>query len=356
MKKYKRNNLIARIGAFFLFFFGSFLFCSCSKKNYLQGINYKIPQDQDAPDYSNLVYWASHPWKYDPADNTPSSLKKITNDSLADVFFIHPTTYTDLSMPMGWNAALSDTKLNRKTDRTTILYQASVFNEHCRIFAPRYRQANFKVFLIQDKSKTDKAFDLAYKDIKSAFEYYLQHYNHGRPIIIASHSQGTIHAGRILKEYFEGKLLQKQLVGAYIIGMPVVVNYFTELKPCNDSTSTGCFVTWRTFRDDYTPSFIAREKEITYVTNPLTWTIDDRFAPASLNEGGILKNFNKVIPGLVHAQKHNNVLWVNKPAFFGNIFLTIKNYHVVDYNLFYLNIRNNVATRIQSFLKSNKRS
>ena len=81
--------------------------------------------------------------------------------------------------------------------------------------------------------------------------------------------------------------------------------------------------------------------------------LDDRFAPASLNYGGILKNFNRVIPNLVHAQKHGNVLWVNKPYFFGNIFLTIKNYHIADYNLFYLNIRENVNTRIQSFLGNN---
>jgi hypothetical protein len=242
--------------------------------------------------------------------------------------------------------------LKRKTDRTTILYQASVFNEHCRIFAPRYRQASIKAFFTNDKSVSDKAFDLAYIDIKAAFEYYLKYYNHGRPIIIASHSQGTLHAGRILKEFFEGKALQKQLVGAYIIGMPVFENYFQELEPCKDPSATGCFVTWRTFREDYTATFIKKEKDKTYVTNPLTWTLDDRFAPASLNAGGILKNFNRVIPHLVHAQKHGNVLWVNKPYFFGNIFLTIKNYHIADYNLFYVNIRENVNRRIQSFMEN----
>jgi len=79
--------------------------------------------------------------------------------------------------------------------------------------------------------------------------------------------------------------------------------------------------------------------------------LSENFAPAKLNKGGILREFNKVIPGLVHAQIHGNVLWVNKPQFFGNIFLTMKNYHIADYNLFYVNIRENVKTRIQSFLK-----
>src|SRR6476619_2745871 len=90
IKNYKRNNLIGIIPAFFLFLFMPVIFSSCAKKNYLHGINYNLSGDQQVPDYSKLAYWASHPWKYDPADNTPSSLPKVANDSLADVFFIHP--------------------------------------------------------------------------------------------------------------------------------------------------------------------------------------------------------------------------------------------------------------------------
>jgi hypothetical protein len=83
----------------------------------------------------------------------------------------------------------------------------------------------------------------------------------------------------------------------------------------------------------------------------LTWKLDETNASSTLNKGGLLRDFDKVIPALVHAQVHGNVLWVNKPKFFGNIFLTMKNYHIADYNLFYLNIRENVETRIRSFRK-----
>jgi Protein of unknown function (DUF3089) len=352
MKNYKRNYLIRTIVTNFLFLFILLIISSCAKKNYSHGIRYQFKSSDGKPDYCKLDYWASHPWKYDPADNTPSPLIKIKNDSLADVFFIHPTTYTDLSMPMGWNADINDMALDKKTDNTTILYQASVFNEQCRIFAPRYRQANLKAFFTNDKMVADKAFDFAYGDIKAAFEYYLKYYNQGRPIIIASHSQGSLHAGRLLKEYFEGKPLQKKLVCAYLIGMPVFNNYFKKLTPCLDSVSTGCFISWRTFEEGYTAPSIKKEKEVACVTNPLTWSINATFAPANLNRGGVLKKFNEVIPGLVHAEKHGNVLWVNKPRFFGSIFLTMRNYHIADYNFFYVNIRENVRTRIQSFLKN----
>ncbi len=46
---------------------------------------------------------------------------------------------------------------------------------------------------------TDSAFEIAYADVKAAFEFYLKIYNNYRPIIIASHSQGTKHTGRLLK-------------------------------------------------------------------------------------------------------------------------------------------------------------
>ena len=99
---------------------------------------------------------------------------------------------------------------------------------------------------------------------------------------------------------------------------------------------------------------IEQEEVKAYVINPLTWTMDTIMGSSALNRGAILRNFNKVIPALVHAQIHGNILWVNKPQFFGSIFLTMNDYHIADYNLFYSNIRENVGTRIRAFL--NKRN
>lgn len=338
-------------GIVIIFLFSAFpVLLSCSQKMYTQALNYDFKSKNGLPDYSNLNYWAASPFKEDPSDEVPKSLSGSAKDSVADVFFIYPTSYTDSGMPDGWNANIDDEKINSKTDKESILYQASVFNKYCRVFAPRYRQANLEAFYTKDKEVADAALDTAYQDVKKAFEYYLQHYNNGRPIIIASHSQGTWHAGRLLKEYFEGKPLEKQLVCAYIIGLPVFKGYFTELKPCQNASSTGCFVSWRTFQEGYEAPYVESETRKAYVINPLTWTMDTTLAPAYLLKGAVLRNFNKVIPGLVHAQIHGNVLWVNKPKFFGSFFIHTKNYHIADYNLFYENIRENVGTRIKSFL------
>ena len=199
------------------------IWTNCFKTIILLGIsmivNVKILQAQplsdkkkiyNTIDYGNVNMWAAHPWKKDNADSVSNILKNESRDSMVDVFFIHPTTYTD-KIYIDWNASISNEELNKKTDESTILYQASVFNASCRIFAPRYRQAHIKAFYIKDE-ESKKYFDTAYNDIRKAFVYYLENFNHGRPIIIASHSQGTLHAGRLLKEFFENKNLMNQLV------------------------------------------------------------------------------------------------------------------------------------------------
>jgi hypothetical protein len=42
---------------------------------------------------------------------------------------------------------------------------------------------------------------------------------------------------------------------------------------------------------------------------------------------------------------------VQKPRFPGSFLYRIRNYHIGDINLFYLNIRHNVETRLKGYLK-----
>ena len=329
-----------------------FISTSCSKKNYSQKAAYQFKSTDGNPDYTNLDYWAAHPYKWDPSDSIPKPLRKnYFKDSVADVFFVHPTTLTS-SKNSNSNALIDDAEINAKTDYSAILYQASAFNEKCRVFAPRYRQAHYGNYFTDDTMRARKAFEVAYQDVKNAFETYLKKYNNGQPIIIAAHSQGTTHAARLLKEYFEGKTLQNKLICAYIIGMPIEENYFKLIKPCTDSMSTGCYVTWRTFKKGYEGSeAVQKETFKVVVTNPHTWSTDTAYARASLNTGAVLINFNKVIPSVLDAQVHKNILWTSKPKFFGNIFLTQDNYHVGDINFFYNNLRQNVKIRIGAYSK-----
>ncbi len=303
-----------------------------------------------APDYSKKSCWAALPDQSDPADRCCSpNFQDLQASSQVDVFFLHPTIFLDNS-EKAWNASLADAKLNEKVDESTILFQASAFNGAGKVFAPRYRQAHYRSFFTEDKASAKQALDLAYEDLKAAFEYYLKNYNQGRPIIIAAHSQGTLHAQRLMKEFLDKKPLNNKLVVAYLVGWPIQQHTFEAIPPCETPDQTGCFCSWRSFKYGYQPSNILLGDSIV-VTNPLTWKTDGLPADKSLNEGMLARKFDQVYPQLADAQAINGILWVNKPKFPGSFFFRRKNYHIADYNLFYVNIRKNVEHRVGLFWK-----
>jgi hypothetical protein len=320
---------------------------SCSPRYAAYIPKYQAAPAEAAPNYRDLFYWAAHPWKPDPSDSIPAGITDRTRDSLVDVFFIHPTTYT--KRKQGWNAHINDAALNAKTDYTSILYQASVFNQHARVFAPRYRQAHLSTFF-SDSSVSKLVLEQAYADVRRAFQHYLEAYNGRRPIIIAGHSQGAVLAKMLLREFFEDKPLQSQLVAAYVIGWPVQQTYFRTLPVCTTPQQTGCFCSWRTLREGYTPRYVEREPTTAYVTNPLNWSTNGDYAPRELNKGSVLRNFDRVVPHTTDARIHEGILWVKKPRFPGSALYVVRNYHVGDINLFYMNLRSNVEERIYAFL------
>ena len=322
---------------------------SCSPKT---GRQIQVNKDTAAlvPDYSLKSMWAAHPDISDPSDSIPAPLKKFYSyDAGIDVFFVHPTTFTDRTASE-WNASVSDAVINEKTDKRPIMYQASVFNEF-RVFAPRYRQANLRSYFTTD-TMAARAFDIAYEDVKNAFRYFLKNENQGRPIILASHSQGSTHAQRLLKDFFNGSPLQQKLVVAYIVGMRIDSDLFPAIPICRDSTDTGCITGWRTYRHDYIPDFVELETGKPMVTNPITWTTENEPAPRALNRGAILQNFNKLVPAAAGAMVNDRILSVKDLRFPGSIFIRTQNLHIGDINLYYLNIRENARLRVSEYRKS----
>jgi hypothetical protein len=311
---------------------------SCSPAYYKKVSGTPIPTEAAmTPDYSQMNFWASHPLKHDPADSISTGINDAFRDSAVDVFFLHPTTFTDEKRIDELNASLGDDTLNAKTDYSSILYQASVFNAGCKDGRPRYRQAHLGcIFIRHIKSRRH----LNWLCDEKA-EYYQRI---RRPIIIASHA-GTTHAKRLIKEFFDGQT-KNRLVVAYLVGIYVDKNQFETIPVCADSLQTGCFVSWRTFRRDYEgPEYISLEPHSAAVVNPLTWSIDTTFAPKQLNKGAVLYKYNKVFPHPNDAQVKGNILWISRPkisgphctkreltrryktSFYMNIRQDIKDYH-----------------------------
>ncbi len=307
-----------------------------------------------APNYADTTSWAALPGHRTAAQQRLPGLPRpafTPADTVADVFYVHPTTYF---WRLGyWNAPLRLRRLRRFTDRTCLRNQASLFYDVGRLYAPRYRQATLYSFFATKNPSSPLALDLAYADVKAAFQYYLKHYNHGRPFIIASHSQGTMHAQRLLHELIDDNpQLRKQLIAAYLVGRKVKPHEYQHLPPLRDSLQTGGIIAWNT---------ASRGTEFApyrglLVTNPLTWTLDSAAAPASLNRGGVPLTFKRIDPHVTGAQIHHGLLWANPTHPPGYRHLHIPgekdlaaSYHIVDYNLFYLNVRQNARARVRAW-------
>lgn len=301
-------------------------------------------EDQPAaPDYTQGKYWSALPFRQDAADVIPPD-ETWASDSLkdVDVFYIYPTIYQRGST---WNADVNNKKLNSKIDRLPVRFQAGVFNASCRVYAPRYRQGIIKCYY--DSINGAKGLDFAYQDVKVAFQYYLDHYNHGRPIIIASHSQGSTHSIRLLHEFFDGTPLARQLVCAYVIGMGIDPASYKVIQPCGQPTETGCYVAWSSFKDGFDPGNTDLRGKV--CVNPITWTRDSAFVPATSSLGAIfLKIKHKRWQHASSAQIHHDYLWVHTRL------PLVRRWHVlhlVDYNLYWYDIRKNVADRVKAYLK-----
>ena len=334
----------------FLLFVTTLLFSNCKSVYIVPTGDFSESTAAPAPDYAKAAYWAALPTKADEADKTPKGVRDEQANAKVDVFFLHPTIYTGKEGDDQWNGPVNDPTLNKRVDESTIRFQASIFNGVGKVYAPRYRQAHINAYYIQDPTKAKPVFDLAYEDLKNAFQYYLDNYNNGRPIIIASHSQGTTHSRRLVKEFFDGTSLQKQFVAGYLVGIPVLKEEFENIPVCQTPSETGCFTSWRTFESGFTPKNYTSDKVA--VTNPLTWTTDNNAVAKTENKGAVLRKLKKVYPKLTSAQviPKDGILWAEKPKFFGSFLLKDPNYHIADFNFYYMNVRENAQERAAAFL------
>ncbi len=299
-----------------------------------------------APDYARGDSWAALPDRRDAPDVVPvPALRDNQDRAPVDVFFLHPTMYFGRT----WNADLSDSTVRARTDNTTMRQQASVFNCCARIFAPRYRQATLYAF-IDTGTGGRQALDLAYEDVRQAFRFYLERHNQGRGIIVAGHSQGSLHAVRLLREFFDSEEGRRNLVAAYVIGFHVRAQDFRVLKPCASVAQVGCFVSYRTVGVGAgVPQLPLDPPGISVCVNPISWRMDPKPVPAQDHPGGVPDSFDRIDRGIVGARcRSDGLLEITEPALPGYAGRS-GNYHVRDYGLFYMSIRENVQARVRAF-------
>ena len=277
-----------------------------------------------------------------------------------------------------------------------------------RFFAPYYRQIGYKAYLKDDRGESN--LKIAYSDIKDAFQYYLDNYNKNpddnnnrRPIILAGFSQGADMCVRLMKDFKD--VLSDKLIACYVIGW----RYTEEdrkacgIEPATDEESTGKVICFNCESENIGKedsaikgSLMVPKDTKSYVINPLTWSttnIDiDLDSNIDFNDGIdnhqgaviYVTTNNKLIPSdtstssnikigakineergtlIVDHEKLFNINNESKAFFLGcskemggnGIYEKIGDdngyiFHVLDYQLFYNNLKENVKKRTVNYL------
>ncbi|CAM1342753.1 DUF3089 domain-containing protein [Tenacibaculum amylolyticum] len=301
------------------------------------------------PDYTKETSWAVLPNTY--AENFKEYASNRLDTLKADVFYVYPTLITD-KKDIRWNAPIGDIEQNDKVVNKAVLMQASAFATSGKVYVPLYRQAHLRSYPLYNKGGKE-AQELAYSDVKKAFETYLKKYNNNRPIIMVGHSQGTTHTIRLLQDFFDEKPLQKQLIAAYIPGIGVKSDDFKTLKEMTSPKETGGFVSWNTYKKGHYPKKDKDWYKGSVTTNPITWNTTKE---TELDQHkGFLYSNGKLYDKALKIEITDGLVWSTNPKFPLRFFMSfLRKYHAGDINLFWQDIRENAEARTNSWLQENE--
>lgn len=324
---------------------------SCGNKNKNTAVADAESEQYEAPDYSDKNNWLKQ----------PEATKAV------DCFYVYPTEYVDDSEEAKTFADINEPMM-RETAPLTYLVQGAAFEEVANVFAPYYRQLNMVAAVSMTHEEMEEAFaSTPKKDIFAALDYYFENLNGGRPFILAGHSQGSAIQKLVLAEYMKAHPeYLKRMIAAYVIGYSITEDYLKanpHLKFAEGADDTGVIISWNT-------ESAANEGQNNGVVlpgaisiNPINWKRDSTYASAEENLGGYLFNYEKeqleVVPHAADARvnvKRGVVVTTTKNAtpVTGTTVFGPGSFHENDYDLYFNNIKANVAARVAAYQKSTK--
>ncbi len=317
-----------------------------------------------------------HPINQSPGASFPEGeefrLAPAVRRGNAAVFFVHPTSYLSRAH---WNAPLDDEEANWRA-QLFVRGMASVFEDAGDVWVPRYRQAALGAFLTSDVETANRALLAAYSDVESAFDQFVNEIEDDQPIILAGHSQGSLHLSRLLRDRIAGRPIARRIAAAYIIGWPVSVEQDLPamgLPACEAAESSNCILAWQSFAEpmdarmilsvyDQTEGFVGGSRAGTRMlcVNPISGVRDGAALPA--DNLGAVHVTDDLTDGTLQAGAAAVGARCDDAAAGGRGFLLLSsapdvgpyvlpgnNYHVFDYPLFWRNVRDDALRRLNSF-------
>lgn len=313
-----------------------------------------VPAARGVTDYSDRANWLHLP-------------ARVTKQ--VDVFYLYPTEFHRAGPDAPVVSAVTDAGM-RSGAYGAYSRQATAFQTFANIYAPFYRQADASVVLPLPMDQKTALLDTGpAPDATAAFAYYIEHYNHGRPFILAGHSQGAQVMSILLATYLkQHRSVYRRMIAAYLPGFSFIPAYFKanpHLKFGTGPGDTGVILSWNT----EAPTISVTNPVLTpggAVINPITWSRKETYVPASKNLGSIqltstgrpvtnadgsIKRVRNLADAQVDTAKGVLVCSTVNPADYQADGI----YHGYDFPFYFFDVRTNAQLRVRNFMATWRR-
>ncbi|CAE7162955.1 unnamed protein product [Symbiodinium pilosum] len=322
----------------------------------------------DPPDFSLAMYWLAHPshWPTRVAENLPKTIYTLQPDGTfhceatdafsdsqsevdapADLFYLHGTMEG-----LGNRASIDryDQEVWQGFNTRHQMTILTAFTSACRAYAPLYRQAAM-----------GGSWDLAYEDVLAAFEQFLSEVGSQRPIVLAGHSQGSIHIVRLMKERIQSDpSLMRRICAVHAPGMgqwidpsPLVVDgaQNNQTPPSAPAVAIWAAATPQADRKWTLIGFMSGGSGFHDFANPCSWTSgkhlgvllpDDETNQPVLYRGMVQRA--EVVEGLLRVHPSPGAEGRLKKLHMGR-----HDFHAYDVHLFWANVRERIKQQVAAF-------
>lgn len=262
----------------------------------------------------------------------------------ADVFYIISTETGD-HMIGNDTSHYADTHdaYQRSRMRHEMYAVDSFYSGRFNYYSPYYRQASIQSWVSEELAYS--RLPLAMDDCIRSWEYYLAHYNQGRPFVLAGFSQGAVAVMEIMRRMPDS--VAARFVAAYIIGYKVTAHDTATcrlLRPATGATDTGVTICFNSAKSPECEIDLVSGGNL-YGINPVNWRTDTVSTPFVLYG----KKQNDTL--FAHYDPESRMVLVdgyknNKPM---PVFGVPGNYHHMELKFYYPYIRKNIADRVDAY-------
>ncbi|MCR4852365.1 MAG: DUF3089 domain-containing protein [Prevotella sp.] len=317
----------------FVVMFGILLFAQCRRAETFQ-VKEDVPAE---PNYSDSSQWYTTDRK-GRADVFYIVSTETGDYTLSGKTYHHADTYNDsVRTPLYGEMLGVDTLISGKLN----------------YFSPYYRQCSLQSY--ENDSIAEARMKVAISDVKKAFNYYLEHFNNGRPFVLAGFSQGASIALELMKDFNDATF--DRMIAAYIIGTSITkerMEACARIVPAQGANDLGVTICYNSVADK-SAEIPGISKGNVVAINPANWRTDEEPATFDTELSPLLPvSEQKKATITVNLDKESKLLFVKgftaddyKLPLIGKE----GNYHTREIWLYRKQLQENIGVRTEHYFK-----